>query len=53
MQNNEPIWFGEGVETIDLTKKSTMINPKYKIMVCTPMHGGASIHYVQAMLKFQ
>ena len=53
MQNNEPIWFGEGVETIDLTNKPTMVNPKYKIMVCTPMHSGASIHYVQAMLKFQ
>ena len=33
MQNNEPIWFGEGVETIDLTTKPTMVNPKYKIMV--------------------
>ena len=53
MENNEPIWFGEGVETIDLTNKPTMVNPKYKIMVCTPMHSGASIHYVQSMLKYQ
>ena len=53
MQNNEPIWFGEGIETIDLSNKPAMINPKYKIMVCTPMHSGASIHYVQSMLKFQ
>ena len=44
MQNNEPIWFGEGVETIDLTNRPTMVNPKYKIMVCTPMHGLSLIH---------
>ena len=30
MQNNEPIWFGEGVERIDLTTKKSMVNPNIK-----------------------
>ena len=51
MQNNEPIWFEGGVERIDVTNKKSIVNPKYKIMVCTPMHSGASIHYVQSMLS--
>jgi len=53
--NNEPIWFTkpstEGdteVTTINIGTKS-----KYKIMVCTPCHSDVSMHYCQAVLKFQ
>ena len=53
--NNEPIWFTkpstEGdteVTTINIGTKS-----QYKIMVCTPVHSDVSMHYCQAVLKFQ
>ena len=53
--NNEPIWFTkpstEGdteVTTINIGTKS-----EYKIMVCTPCHSDVSMHYCQAVLKFQ
>ena len=48
MKNNEPI-------TFDLTGQSE-VNlglPKYRIMVGTPVHSECSIHYTQALLKFQ
>jgi len=69
MQNNEPIWFGENkktnanVDTYQTEKLEkvdsnvTEINigskPGYKIMVCTPCHSDVSMHYTQAVLKFQ
>ena len=52
--NNEPIWFNETagkdteVTTINIGTKS-----QYKIMVCTPVHSDVSMHYCQAVLKFQ
>ena len=53
--NNEPIWFtkpstegGTEVTTINIGTKS-----EYKIMVCTPCHSDVSMHYCQAVLKFQ
>ena len=48
MKNNEPI-------TFNLTGQSE-VNlglPKYRIMVGTPVHSECSIHYTQALLKFQ
>ena len=69
MQNNKPIWFEEDKSTfanpdtyqtikhnkvesnvleINLDKK-----PVAKIMVCTPCHSEVSMHYTQAVLKFQ
>ena len=48
MNNNEPI-------TFDLTNQSELNLglPKYRIMVGTPVHSECSIHYTQALLKFQ
>ena len=48
MKNNEPI-------TFDLTNQSELNLglPKYRIMVGTPVHSECSIHYTQALLKFQ
>ena len=63
MQNNDPIWFDKKTtpneDTYQTIKQSnvTEINlgskPKYKIMVCTPCHSDVSMHYTQAVLKFQ
>ena len=61
MQNNKPIWFNEDTyQTIKEKKVETEtieINigqePKAKIMVCTPCHSDVSMHYTQAVLKFQ
>ena len=66
---NEPIWFnqdktvtpnGDTYQTIKTNKvenKVTEINigeqSPYKIMVCTPCHSDVSMHYTQAVLKFQ
>ena len=48
MKNNDPI-------TFDLTGQSEINigQPKYKLMVGTPVHSECSIHYTQALLKFQ
>ena len=56
MQNpNKPIWFNKPddseVTTIDLT--NTTKNFNYRIMVGTPCHSDTSMHYTQAVLKFQ
>ena len=63
MQNpNKPIWFNEDTyqtiqqsntrtEVIDLSEPAG--RSPYKIMVCTPVHGNVSMHYCQAVLKFQ
>ena len=68
MQNNEPIWFGEKttnankdtyqtekLEKVDsnVTEINIGSKPGYKIMVCTPCHSEVSMHYTQAVLKFQ
>ena len=63
MQNNDPIWFDKKTrpneDTYQTIKQNnvTEINlsgkPKYKIMVCTPCHSDVSMHYAQAVLKFQ
>ena len=50
MQNNEPIWFGEESESIEINLSG---EPKYKIMVCTPCHSDVSMHYCQSVLMFQ
>ena len=48
MENNEPI-------TFDVTGQSDikLIKDPIKIMVGTPVHSECSIHYTQALLKFQ
>ena len=61
MQNNKPIWFNK--DTYQTIKQENVepevieINlgqkPKAKIMVCTPCHSDVSMHYTQAVLKFQ
>ena len=68
MQNNKPIWFNKKInaneDTYQVEKLEkvdsdvTEINlgeskPSYKIMVCTPCHSEVSMHYTQAVLKFQ
>jgi len=61
MQNNKPIWFNEDTyQTINHDKvepETIEINldrkPIAKIMVCTPCHSEVSMHYTQAVLKFQ
>ena len=65
MQNpNKPIWFNEDTyqtiqqsntktEVIDLSDPQPESKSPYKIMVCTPVHSDVSMHYCQAVLKFQ
>jgi len=64
-KSNEPIWFNkdktvvENNDTYQTIKTNTVteINigeqSPYKIMVCTPCHSDVSMHYCQAVLKFQ
>jgi hypothetical protein len=50
---SKPIWFrkeGEGSEEV---RSFVVGEPKYKIFVATPVHSECSIHYTQALLKFQ
>jgi hypothetical protein len=46
---SKPIWFNKSSneKAIDIS------GPKYKIFVATPVHSECSIHYTQALLKFQ
>ena len=46
---SKPIWFNKniGERGIDIS------GPKYRIFVATPVHSECSIHYTQALLKFQ
>lgn len=46
---SKPIWFNKssGERVFDIS------GPKYKIYVATPVHSDCSIHYTQALLKFQ
>ena len=46
---SKPIWFK--TETNDFTKQ--LKDPETKIYVATPVHNECSIHYTQALLKFQ
>ena len=65
---NEPIWFDvdkkesanndtyQTIKTNKVENKVTEINvgtSPHKIMVCTPCHSDVSMHYCQAVLKFQ
>ena len=55
---SKPIWFKKikDTDTIDLKQHAKTINigtPQYKIFVATPVHSECSIHYTQALLKFQ
>ena len=49
MRNDEPIWFGTGKEVREIN----IGDPVYRIFVGTPVHSEVSIHYTQALLKFQ
>ena len=46
---SKPIWFNKNINerVVDIS------GPKYKIFVATPVHSECSIHYTQALLKFQ
>ncbi len=46
---SKPIWFK--TETNDFTTK--LKEPETRIYVATPVHSECSIHYTQALLKFQ
>ena len=46
---SKPIWFK--TETSDFTSK--LKDPEIKIYVATPVHSEVSMHYTQALLKFQ
>ena len=46
---SKPIWFK--TEENDFTTK--LKEPEIKIYVATPVHSECSIHYTQALLKFQ
>ena len=65
---NEPIWFNvdkeeapnndtyQTIKTNKVEDKVTEINvgvSPYKVMVCTPCRSDVSMHYCQAVLKFQ
>jgi len=65
---NEPIWFNvdktetanndtyQTIKTNKVENKMVEINlgtSPHKIMVCTPCHSDVSMHYCQAVLKFQ
>jgi hypothetical protein len=64
MQNNEPIWFNNNkkinankdtyqTEKIEKVDSKSGLKSSIKIMVCTPCHSEVSMHYTQAVLKFQ
>ena len=52
MKHNEPIWFDEENKEVEV-HNINLGSPKYKILVATPVHSECSIHYTQALLKFQ
>ena len=52
--NNEPIWFTKAPEQdTEVTTINIGGRSPHKIMVCTPCHSDVSMHYCQAVLKFQ
>ena len=46
---SKPIWFNKSSNE----KGIDISGPKYRIFVATPVHSECSIHYTQALLKFQ
>tara|TARA_R100001594_G_scaffold38184_1_gene69041 strand:- start:704 stop:1636 length:933 start_codon:yes stop_codon:yes gene_type:complete len=58
---HEPMWFNKPSaqpvqnKRVETEVKEIHIGERspYKVMVCTPVHGDVSMHYVQAVLKFQ
>ena len=58
---HEPIWFNKDTyQTIKNNKVESKVQEinigarsPHKIMVCTPVHSDVSMHYCQAVLKFQ
>jgi len=53
---NEDTYQTEKLEKVDSNVIEINVgksNPGYKIMVCTPCHSDVSMHYTQAVLKFQ
>jgi len=46
---SKPIWFNKNSNE----KGIDISGPKYRIFVATPVHSECSIHYTQALLKFQ
>ena len=53
-QNNEPIWFNKTpAKDTEVTTINVGNYSPHKIMVCTPCHSDVSMHYCQAVLKFQ
>ena len=49
---NKPIWFRQPIKDTNVTTVNLGRSP-HKIMVCTPVHSDVSMHYCQAVLKFQ
>ena len=59
---NKPIWFNKDTyQTIQQSNTRTEVinlsdpldRSPHKIRVCTPCHSDTSMHYTQAVLKFQ
>jgi len=50
--NTKPIWFEEQTPVQEI-HIGTAKTPKYQIFVATPVHSTVTIHYTQALLKFQ
>ena len=56
---NKPIWFNEekkdegDTNVIEINLGGKGGRSPYKIMVCTPCHSDVTMHYTQAVLKFQ
>jgi len=48
----KPIWFDNSENDTSITTIDLGTSP-HKIMVCTPVHSDVSMHYCQAVLKFQ
>ena len=48
----KPIWFDNSENDTSITTIDLSTSP-HKIMVCTPVHSDVSMHYCQAVLKFQ
>ena len=53
LKSNEPIWFDKQPADSEVTTINIGTHSPYKIMVCTPVHSDVSMHYTQAVLKFQ
>ena len=49
---NQPIWFTSHEKKGNVREVHLGTSP-HRIMVCTPVHSDVSMHYCQAVLKFQ